>query len=650
MDLASKVQEEKGSELCLPPVLRTVVLAISLLWVALQFYIVFHPQAPLIERPVHLVLALLLVFLSTPSTPTARWKIPARIGDGALIAFTLAVGAYYVFSQDRLANRIEAVDPVLSSDILFGLSLLVLLLEGVRRLVGWSLLGLLLLVLFYNSAGAWFPGWSRFRGFRLEETIDILTMTTNGVLGLTTETSVQFIFYFVVFGAIYGAIGGGRLFIDIGLAVSGRKTGGAAKAAVVSSSLMGTVSGSAVANVVSVGVFTIPLMRRAGYPADVAAAIEAIASTGGQLMPPVMGVAAFVMAEMLQVDYSRIALAAAIPAVAFYVSLFMMVHLNAQKTGVGTMPVETEHLPLLPRLYLLIPPLLLIALLISGYSATLAVNAAIAICVLTCYLRKETYLSIRQWADAFEQAARQAAQVAVPIAAIGIVIAVAVQSNLALKFSTRLIEGGGGNVWSALGFTILGCILMGMGLPTVAAYIIGAILFVPAVVKLGVNELAAHMFVLYYCILSMVTPPVAMAAYAAAGLAKADPWSTGWKAFRLSFVTFLIPLGFVFDTRLLGQGPILWVLLASLSLLGATAAFAAALVGYFKRPLNLFERLAYGAAAVAVILFPTGSAGWLVSCAALGVCVLFTTVIRDTRRRSASNSENVRAVAGSKLP
>jgi TRAP transporter 4TM/12TM fusion protein len=621
------------------PLSRTIVLALSLAWLVFQFYIIANPLEPMVERPIHLVLALALLILSMPLQPGA---FPfARFADWALLGLTAATGVYYLVSAERLSARIEAVDPVLTVDVLFGAILLFLLLEGVRRVVGWSLLGLLLIVLFYNSAGSWFPGWLRFRGFELKESIDILTMTTNGVLGITTETSVQFIFYFIVFGAVYGAIGGGKLFIDIGLTVSGRRVGGAAKAAVVSSSLMGTISGSAVANVVSVGVFTIPLMRRAGYSAEAAAAIEAIASTGGQLMPPVMGVAAFVMAEILQVEYAQVAFSAAIPAIAFYVALFFVVHLNARKTGIGTVPAEIvdRKEAIIPRLYLLLPPLILIAMLVAGYSATLAVNIAIVACVATCYLRREGWLSLRQWAAAAEEAGRQSAQVAVPIAAIGMIIAVAIQSNLALKFSTRLIEGGGGNVWGALALTVLGCIIMGMGLPTVAAYIIGAILFVPAIVKLGVTDLAAHMFVMYYCVLSMVTPPVALASYAAAGLAKADTWTTGWRAFQLSFVTFLIPLGFVFDTRLLGQGPVGWVLLGFVSLLCATAAWAAGLVGYLRRPLFMLERCCYAAAAVAIIVFYTGSFGWMVSCLGLAACVTFTMLFGPRKRAATAMGE-----------
>jgi len=289
-----------------------------------------------------------------------------------------------------------------------------------------------------------------------------------------------------------------------------------------------------------------------------------------------------------------------------------VVDLMARRTGVGNLPADalSGRPPLLPRMHLLLPPALLIGLLTAGRSATFAVNAAILSCVAVCYFRRENWRSLRGWGATVMEIARQAAQVAAPIAAIGIIIAVAIQSNLALRFSTRLIEGGAGNIYATLGLIVAGCIIMGMGLPTVAAYIIGAILFVPPLLELGIAPLAAHFFVMYYCVLSMVTPPVALASFAAAGLARAGTMETSSYAFRLSLVLFLIPLGFVFDLRLLGQGAALWVVLAAASLFVATAAWGVALTGYLRAPLAWVPRVALAVLSVAVILCPTGSRGW----------------------------------------
>lgn len=600
---------------------RTARVLLGFILLAFQLLIIVNPQMPMVERPLHLLMTTALAFLWSPLKTSAGWRgIATNAVDLLILAAIAASTAYYMISVTRLSERMEMVDPVLTHDIAFGILFTLVLLEGVRRTVGWSLLGVLLVFLAYAWAGPWMPGWLNFSGFTLDAVVEMLTMSLNGILGITTETSVQFVFYFVMFGAVYSAVGGGQLFIDIGLRLSGRFQGGAAKAAVISSSLMGTISGSAVANVAATGVFTVPLMRKAGYSAEHSAAIVAIASTGGQLMPPVMGVAAFVVAEILQVDYIEIAIAGLIPALSFYIALLLMIDLNARMTGVGTLPAgeATIHSPILPRIYLLTPPVLLVLLLVSGFSATICAVYATASAVAVSFFSSKTRMGLRQFITTVADGAKQASQVAVPIAAIGIIIAIAIQSNLALKFSTKLIGSSDGSTIGAMLLIIIGCIIMGMGLPTVAAYIIGAVLFVPALLQLGITPLAAHFFVMYYCVLSMVTPPVALASYASAGLAGAHTMRTSMLAFRMSFVCFLIPFAFVFDPRLLAQGQSWWTLAAFVSMLLATAAWAISLAGYFYRPLGWFFRILFGAVAAGVILSPTGTAWWWYALAALG--------------------------------
>jgi TRAP transporter 4TM/12TM fusion protein len=609
---------------------------LSLFWMGGQIYIIYNPFIPMIQTPMHLMLALALVILWSPLGIRGVDKRLAGFVDAVLLA-TVAAAVWYFLSQaDRLTGRIEGVDPILPLDVVFGIAIALIVLECGRRAVGWSLNGVILGFLVYAFAGPLFPGWSRFGGFQLDGLIESLTMTSNGLLGITTATSVEFVFYFVAFGAFYGAIGGSQLFIDIGIGLVGRHRGGAAKTAIVASSMMGTVSGSAVANVVATGVFTIPFMRKAGLNRERAAATEAIASTGGQLMPPVMGIAAFVMADLLQMDYGRIALAGIIPALAYYVALFVSTDLHARRTGEGTVTnaEDTRHEPILPRLYLLLPPLILVGCLVIGYSATYSAVMAIFSCVVVAYLRRRTWMTPRQLLAAVEAATRQAAEVAVPIAAIGIIIAVAIESNLALKFSTRLIEISGGSLLGAMFLIIAGCIIMGMGLPTVAAYIIGAILFVPSIIKLGIPELAAHFFVMYYCVLSMVTPPVALASFAAAGLAKANSWKTGILAFKMSMVAFFIPFAFAFDDALLGQGPWQWILAAFVSTLLATSAWAVALNGWFRRPLRRVEQGLVGVAALGIIFSPTGSWHWMAGMAALALVA--TWILLYPRRPTAA--------------
>lgn len=523
----------------------------------------------------------------------------------------------------RLTERIEGIDAVLPVDIFFCCLLLCVLLEGVRRTVGWSLLGVLLLFLLYGSAGSIFPGWLQFSGFTVREGVEILSMTVNGILGITTATSLQFVFYFVFFGAVYSAIGGGQLFIDIGLMIAGRHKGAGAKAAVVASSLMGSISGSAVANVATTGVFTVPLMRKSGYSSSMAGAIEAIASTGGQLMPPIMGVAAFVIAEMLQVSYGRVALAGLIPALAFYVAIFVFVDLLARRdqTLVASSETRESPQPVAPRLYLLLPPVVLITVLAVGYSATYAAISATVTCAFLSLVTLTKASPAHTFADTMNKAMSQAAHVAVPIAAIGIIIAVAIQSNLALKFSSQLISGSGESLYEAMLLIVLGCLLMGMGLPTVAAYIIGAILFVPALLRLGIAEMSAHFFVMYYCVLSMVTPPVALASYTAAAIAKSHPMKTSLQAFRLALVSFFIPVAFVFDSRLLGEGSLLNVLFAAVSLLVGTTLWAIALAGYLGRVLQMHERVLIGIGALSLICSLAGSTTWFATFAVLTVLI-----------------------------
>ena len=602
-------------------------------WLVFQLYIIWYPQAPLVQRPLHLILALTLFFLWNPLNSKRLGPGWGVVVDSVLTAATCAGGAYYLLSSTRLTERMEGVDPVGVVDIGFGILLLTVLLEAVRRAVGWSLLSVLLLFLSYAFLGQWVPGWLSFSGFRLGQAVEILTMSLNGILGITTQTSLQFVFYFIVFGAVYSSIGGSQLFIDIGLRLSGRHRAGAAKAAVVSSSLMGSISGSAVANVAATGVFTIPLMRKAGYSREQSAAIEAISSTGGQLMPPIMGVAAFLLAEMLQTDYTTVALAGLIPALAFYTTIFVQVDLDARKTGVGTVQGEATGTqpPILKRVYLLIPAAVLVLLLLSGYSATYGAMAATATCLVIGLVQPGNRLDLRRLVGALCEGTRQASHVAIPISAIGIIIAVAIQSNLALKFSSQLIAGGDGSWLGSMLLIMVGCLIMGTGLPTVAAYMIGAILFVPALLEMNISEMQAHFFVMYYCVLSMITPPVALASYTAAGIAGSQTMQTSFLACRLSFVSFLIPFAFVFDARLLGEGSLGWVAIAFLSLLAGSAGWAVALVGYLNRSLSPVERLLIAVGSVGLIFAPTATLPWFLALAFLVLFALWVLVMQRER-------------------
>ena len=615
---------------------HAVAFGIGLALIAFQVWLLFEAQQPLLERPVHLCAALVLLFLYKPLSSEALPRWLCAVIDMALILGSVAVLGYYLTGFERLTTRMENVSPIFTSDIFFGALLVFLLLEGSRRAVGWVLVWVLLAFIAYAFWGNVLPGWLQFRGFGIEAATEITTMTTAGVLGITTSTSVSFIFYFILFGAFYAAVGGGQLFIDLAIRAAGRATGGTAKAAIIGSSLMGSISGSAVANVVSTGVFTIPLMKKTGVPAHRAAGIEAIASTGGQLMPPVMGVAAFIMAELLGMPYSQIALAGLIPAIAFYLALIMVVDLSARRDGVRALTSEevAETPAILPRLHLILPPIILITLLISGYSASYSAVVASLSCLVAPFLRRSTWIGGKEVIEALRDAPKQVAEVAVPIAAIGIVIAVAVQSNLALKFAGSLLSLSEGSIYLSLMLAMVGCIVMGMGLPTVAAYIIGAVLFVPAIEKLGIAPLPAHFFIFYYCVLSMVTPPVALASFAAAAVGQASTVKTSLSAFGLSLVAFFVPFAFVFDPGVLAQGSFAQIAFSAVSLLISTALWAVAFGGWAGRPLGWATRIPVGLAGLVAVIAPSGSAPWVIALA-LGWALVVGIAVLSRRSPSA---------------
>lgn len=573
--------------------------ALGFAWFAAQAWIVFYPQIPMLERTLHVMVALLLVVLWLPRQ---RWA------DAVLVVAALATTIYYALNYNYLTERMENVDPVLPADQLFGVLTLLIMLEAVRRVLGWNLLAVVLVFLAYGFTAMWLPGWLQFHGFGFNEFIEIMTMTGHGIFGITTETSVNIVFYFLAFSAVYAVGGGTELFMDVALKLVGKRPGGAAKAEVVSSALFGTVSGSAVANVTVTGSFTIPLMIRTGYSREEAAAHEAISSTGGQLMPPVMGIAAFVMADILGMPYARIALAAAIPAVTYYASIYLLVHLKARSTGKGSLSAaEVDAIPsVIRRLHLLLPPIALLTVFLFDYSASIAALVGTVVAWACSFLPGGKPITFRRVFDMTDECAKQACQVAVPIAAIGIIIGVAIQSNLAIKFSSQLLALSGGSLIGSLLFITLGVLILGMGLPTVAAYVIAAILFVPALTGLGFALLPAHMFVFFFAVLSMVTPPVALASYTAAGIANASASRTGLLAFVLGVPSYVIPFAFLFNPPILFQGTPLEIAIAAASVGGGASAWCIMLAGWLRGHMNLVERAAYGALSIVLILAPLG--------------------------------------------
>ncbi|MCH8266622.1 MAG: TRAP transporter fused permease subunit, partial [Acidobacteria bacterium] len=475
---------------------------LAIVWSTFQLYtagVGFYPE--MIQRPLHVVFALSLAFLIYPaSRNTEREEGQTFWGSAAwydllLSGLAMAAGAHLVWHYERLATRIHFVDPLHPLDIAAALVLIVLTLEACRRVVGWSLPTIALVFFIYQLIGPWMPGLLRHSGISLSDLAEQQGLSVQGLFGIPTGVISNYVFYFILFAAFMEISGGGQLFIDLAFRLTGTRRGGPAKGAIVGSSLMGTISGSAVANVSGTGVFTIPLMKKAGYSAPFAGAVEAVASTGGQLMPPIMGSAAFIMAEMVGISYLSIALYATIPAVVYYVAVFLMVDLKAKKEGL--LGLKAEELPSLgklkTRLMLLLPMGVLVYQIFAGYSLQRAAFTATLSVVVASLFSRVTRLSPSDILKALQMGARRAVGVTVPAAAAGIVVGVVSYTGIGLKFSSLIIMTSGGYLLPALVLIMLGCIIMGMGMPTSGAYIMGAILMAPALTMRNILEWAdAH--------------------------------------------------------------------------------------------------------------------------------------------------------------
>ena len=572
---------------------------IAIGWSVFQLYtagVGFHPE--MIQRPLHLTFALALVFLIYPAIRGQKRREQDFWGDVAwydliLSGLAMAGGAHLVWNYERLVTRLHFVDPLHPLDIGVALLLIALTLEGCRRVVGWSLPSIALVFFAYQITGPYMPGLLRHTGISLSDLAEQQGLTVQGLFGIPTGVISNYVFYFILFAAFMEVSGGGQLFIDLAFRLTGTRRGGPAKGAIVGSSLMGTISGSAVANVSGTGVFTIPLMIRAGYAPRFAGAVEAVASTGGQLMPPIMGSAAFIMAEMVGIPYLELALAAAIPALGYYVAVFMMVDLKAKQDGL--VGLKVEELPdiqkLKSRLMLLLPLCLLVYCIFIGYSLQWAAFVATLGVVAASLLSKTTRMSPSSILKALETGARRAVGVTVPAATAGIVVGVVSYTGIGLKFSGLIIAASGGYLIPALFLIMIGCIIMGMGMPTSGAYIMGAILMAPALQAMGVSIVPAHLFVLYFCALSMVTPPVALASYVAAGISGSGIMETGWRAFQLSLAGFIIPYAFVLNPAIVLEGNWPEILWTSGSMLLGILALSGAIIQHWIKPNRIWETL-----------------------------------------------------------
>ena len=532
---------------------------------------------------VHVGATLAIAYLLFAWDRRRRTEDRVALHDVGLAFAALACAAYFASQGQRIAERIEGVDDVYSLDVVFGLLLIALLLEGCRRVAGLVLTLVTAVFIIYVFAGPYIPGGLGHRGMSLERFIDLQVLSTSGIFGTPISASAHMVFYFVIVGAFLERSGAGKLFVDIAYGVTARAWGGAGKAAIVASGLFGTVSGSAVANVLLSGLMTIPLMKRSGFKSTLAGAIEATASTGGQLAPPIMGAAAFILADIVGVNYSEVVIAAITPALLYYISLYAVVHFYSLRHGLKPqvgVSIEQHLEGLRERWHLLLPLAAMIFLLVSRFSLmTVGAYTTILIIVLAMS-RKATRMSPRDLFQAVLNGARSACEVAVPSAVAGIIVGTLVQTGMALKLQRWLLDLAGGSLTVSLVGAMILTIILGMGMPTAAAYLVSAILVAPALQELGIPALPAHLFILYFSILSMVTPPVALSAYAAAGISGANLWQSGITAFLLAIPGFLIPYAFTINPALLLQGSATEIILVVVPALIGVIGIAAAFGGY----------------------------------------------------------------------
>lgn len=544
-----------------------------------------------LQRAVHLGFGLALVYLLYPSRK--RWsRTKVHPLDVVLAILGAASPAYIVLEYQQLVLRSGTVT---TSDLAVGLIGILLVVEATRRVVGIPMVMVVLCFIAYAFAGPYMPGVLAHRGLTLNQLVGHLYFTTEGIFGIPLGVSSTFIFLFILFGAYLESTGLGRFFIDLANSIAGWASGGPAKVAVLSSGLMGTVSGSSVANVVGTGSLTIPMMKKLGYHKNFAGAVEAAASTGGQLMPPVMGAAAFLMAEFVGVPYIDIVKAAVVPALLYFTGVWLGVHFEAKRSNLKGLP--REQLPKFGRLFierghLALPLVVIVYLLVSGYTPMRAALVAIVLSIVCSALRKSTRMKPIEIVRGLDKGARNVLSVLVACASAGIVIGVVTKTGVGLKLASGLLALSGGLLLPTLFFTMITAIVLGMGVPTTANYVITSTIAAPAIIQMGVPVLAAHMFVFYFGIIADVTPPVALAAFAGAGIAGGNALKTGINASKLAIAAFIIPYMFVLSpVILMVDATIGNVLLATMTAIIGMVALSSALIGYLVDNCRAYERI-----------------------------------------------------------
>lgn len=594
------------------------IAAIAIFYSLFHLFITFNPLPELIQRSAHVAIGLVLIFLLYPARQSSsRQSIPWL--DWLLALASLATFLYLWKEYQAIMTTRGGIPNTL--DIVFAILAVVLVVEGARRVMGWMLpiLGLVFLSYPFFSHYDWVPDRLLTRPYSISDIFGQMYLKTEGLYSSAIGASVTFIFLFILFGAFLAKSGMGKLFNDLAMALAGHKQGGPAKVAVISSGFMGSINGTAVANVVGTGSFTIPLMKKIGYHKNFAGAVEASASVGGQILPPVMGASAFIMAETTGVSYGTIALAATLPALLYYLGVMAQVHFRAGKDNLKGVP--KADLPrvkdvLKERGHLLIPIVALVFFLFQSIPVSYAAVYTIVLTVIVASFRKSTRMGFKEILEALADGAKQSLSVMAACAVVGIIIGVVSLTSFGSVMTSSIMSIGAGSLFLTLFFTMIASMILGMGLPSIPAYIITATMAAPALANFDIPTLVAHMFVFYFGLFANITPPVALAAFAGAGIAGGDPMRTGFQALKLSLAGFIVPFLFVYNPAMLMIDTAnvtvnarefafpAWTTIVSIvftSVVGILA-LGAAVEGYFKVGLNWFWRIFLGAGALCMII------------------------------------------------
>lgn len=574
----------------------------------------FYPLPAMMQRAGVLMLSLFIIFMQYPLFP--KRKALAWI-DWLWAALSIVVCAYVLWDFEDLVNRMGDMNDI---DKVMATLCVIMVLDATRRSIGWPLPIVTGLFLAYASFGSHLSGNFGHRGYDVHRILNQMYMTTEGVFGIPLGVVVTIVFLFILFGTFLERSGGGQFFINLAVSLAGRLRGGPAKIAVIASGLMGMISGSSIANVATVGTFTIPLMKRVGYRPEFAGAVESAAATGGQIMPPVLGAAAFIMSEFTHTPYLTIVVLSTVPACLYYLSLFMNVHFEACRTGLEGMP--EEEIPKTSKVLadgwiFILPVVTLIVVLTMGYSPARAAFSAMGLLIVTSFLKSSTRIGPKIFWESLVSAGRNTVGIAAACACAGIIVGTVSMTGLGIKFANLIEQISQGHLIFALMFTAVASLVLGMALPTTANYIVQASVAAPALVALGMPVLTAHMFVFYFGVFADITPPVALAAYTAAGIAKGDPMKTGAIATRCVIVGFIVPFLFVYHPGLILRGPLEDMIMMIPSTALAVIALSAFVGNYLQRGCTVWERFALLASGILLI-----TPGWVTDLAGLVLLVL----------------------------